>query len=137
MSAPGEDQSRTVAEDGTQSEAEGQVGGGGLSRGPALSPGGEQEPGGVVPPYDGRKESAEPDQEGGTMRGGVRVGGATGPVSDDTFKAPSPSDTPGGRTTSPADEQPASEMPDGRSAEQGDATGSHVSGTPKGERGGA
>lgn len=103
----------------------------------AVSPGGEQEPGGLVPPYDGRKESAEPDQEGGTMRDGVRVGGATGPVDDDSLKAPDPSSTPGGRTASPGDEQPAAEMPDGTSAEQGVELGSHVPGTPKAERGGA
>ncbi len=137
MTAPGEGDSRTIDDDGTQSEAEGQLGGGGVSRGPALSPGGQQEPGGAVPPYDGRKQSAEPDQEGGTMRGGVRVGGATGPVSDDRSKAPDPADTPGGRTASPGDEQPASELPDGRSAEQGDDTGSHIAGSAKGESGGA
>ena len=47
------------------------------------------------------------------------------------------SDTPDGRTTSPTHEQPAAEMPDGESAEQGTDLGSHISGTPKGERSGA
>ncbi len=126
MSAAGEDDSGT---DATQSEAEAPVGGG-------RSSGGEQEPGGLVPPYDGRKQSAEPNQEGGTYRDGARVGGATGPVDDDQFKAPSPSDTPGGRTGSPGDEQPAAQMPDGESAEAGDDRTAHVSGTPKGEQGG-
>ena len=116
---------------------EGDMGGGRSGRGPSTHVPGEQEPGGVVPPYEGRKESAEPDQEGGTHRDGARVGGATGPVDDDGYKAPSPSDTPGGRTASPADEQPAADMPDGESAEQGTETGSHFEGTPKGERGGA
>lgn len=134
MTAPGEDDRRTISEDGTQAEAEGPVGGGRSSRGPAVSTGGEQQPGGVVPPYEGRKTSAEPDQEGGTSRDGVRVGGATGPVDDDRPKADDPSDTPGGRTASPGDEQPAASMPDGTSAEQGTDTGSHVAGTPKGER---
>jgi hypothetical protein len=97
---------------------------------------GEQQPGGTVPPYEGRKTEAEPDQEGGTYREGARVGGATGPVDDDEFKAPSPSDTPGGRTTTPADEQPAADMPDGASAEQGDDRTSHIAGVPKGEDGG-
>jgi len=137
VTTPGDDHSRTSAEDGTQKEAEGQVGGGGLSRGPALSTGGEQEPGGVVPPYEGRKETAEPDQEGGTMRDGARVGGATGPVDDDSFKAEDPSTTPGGRTASPGDEQPAAETPDGASTDEGDDSASHVPGTPKGERSGA
>lgn len=137
MTTPGEDESRTVAADGTQQEPQGMVDGGSTSRGPAVSPGGEQEPGGVVPPYEGRKESAEPDQEGGSHREGVRVGGATGPVDDDRPKAADPSDTSGGRTASPAEEQPAEEMPDGASAEQGTDATAHVAGTPKGERGGA
>lgn len=102
----------------------------------ATPPGGEQQPGGPVPPYEDRKASAEPDQEGGTHREGARVGGATGPVDDDQFKAPSPSDTPGGRTGSPQDEQPAALMPDGSSAEDGVELGSHVPGTPRGEQGG-
>jgi len=136
MGAPDEDGGRTIAEDGTQKEAD-LATGGSRAAGPTPSPGGEQQPGGVVPPYEGRKQSAEPDQEGGTHRDGARVGGATGPVDDDDAKAPHPSDTPGGRTTSPADEQPASQMPDGQSTEQGVDSPSHVAGTPKGERGGA
>jgi hypothetical protein len=116
---------------------EGDMGGGRSGRGPSTHVPGEQEPGGLVPPYEGRKSSAEPDQEGGTHRDGARVGGATGPVSDEEPKADSPSDTAGGRTTSPSDEQPAADMPDGTSSEQGDATGSHHEGTSKGERGGS
>ncbi len=137
MTAPDDDSSRTIAEDGTQVNPEAPVGGGRSSRGPSLSVGGEQEPGGVVPPYDGRKEGAEPDQEGGTYRDGARVGGATGPVADDQPKADDPAATPGGRTASPGDEQPAADMPDGTSAEQGTDLGSHVPGVPKGERSGA
>ncbi len=136
MTEPGED-SRTIAADGTQVNPEGPTSGGPGSRGPALATGGKQEPGGVVPPYDGRKTSAEPEQEGGTMREGVRVGGATGPVTDDSMKAPDPADTPGGRTAAPGDEQPAADMPDGESAEQGVDVTSHMPGTPKGEGGGA
>lgn len=97
----------------------------------------EPEPGGAVPPYEGRKESADPDQEGGSVRDGVRVGGATGPVDDDQPKAPDPSDTPGGRTASPGDEQPAADMPDGESAEQGDDSTSHQPGAARGEDGGS
>lgn len=115
---------------------EGDMGGGRSQRGPSTHVPGEQEPGGVVPPYDDRKEKAEPDQEGGSMRDGVRVGGATGPVDDDEFKAESPGDTAEERTTSPADEQPAADMPDGDSDEGVDST-SHIGGTPKGEGGGA
>jgi len=124
-------------EDGTQYDPEGSVGGGRSSRGPALSTGGKQDAGTDVPPYEGRKDKAEPQQEGGTYRDGARVGGATGPVDDDEFKAESPSDTPGGRTASPADEQPAAEMPDGPSAEPGVDAPAHVPGVPKGERSGA
>ncbi len=102
-----------------------------------MSASGEQEPGGVVPPYDDRKQSAEPDQAGGTSRGGARVGGATGPVDDDKPKAADPSDTPGSRTASPGSDEPAEQMPDGESAEQGDDRTSHVPGTPKGEDSGA
>lgn len=116
---------------------EGDTGGGRSQRGPAVHVPGEQEPGGVLPPYEGRKQSAEPDQEGGSMRGGVRVGGATGPVDDDEYKAPSPGDSAQERTTSPADEQPAADMPDGPSAEDGADAPAHISGVPKGERGGA
>jgi hypothetical protein len=137
MSARDEDDSRTIAEDGTQKEAEGQTGGGHGSRGPALSTGGDQEPGGVVPPYDGRKDSAESDQEGGSVRDGVRVGGATGPVTDDQPKAADPSATPGGRTASPGDEQPAADMSESESTDEGVDISSHTSGVPKGEDGGS
>jgi hypothetical protein len=97
----------------------------------------EDEVGGVVPPYEGRKESAEPDQEGGTQREGARVGGATGPVDDDVPKAVDPSETPGGRTTSPAEEMPAEQTPSGESEEAAVDVTAHVPGTPRGEKGGA
>jgi hypothetical protein len=137
VSAPDDDDRRTIADSGTQDEAESVAGGGPGSRGPALSTGGRQEPGGAVPPYEGRKEKAEPTQEGGTTRGGVRVGGATGPVADDDPKAPDPEDTPGGRTAAPADEQPAIDLSEGRPVDPGVDLTSHVAGVPKGERGGA
>jgi hypothetical protein len=70
-----------------------------------------QDTGHAVPPYDGRKESASaPASAEGS--GGANVGGAAGPVTDSDYKSPSPSDTPGGRSKSPADEQPASQMPE-------------------------
>jgi hypothetical protein len=122
----------------TPSRPEGDAGGGRSARGPSTSVPGGQEPGGVTPPYEGRKRSAEPDQEGGTVRGGVRVGGATGPVEDDQPKAPRPEDTVGGRTASPADEQPAAEQDDAYAPDEGsEDTPTHVAGTPRGERGGA
>jgi hypothetical protein len=77
------------------------------------------------------------DQDLGTMRDGVRVGGATGAVEDDEFKAPRPEDTPGGREASPGDNEFADDMPDGRSAEQGTDLTAHEPGVPTGEKGGA
>jgi hypothetical protein len=129
----GEDETRRIAEDGTQENPHGPVDGGRSSEGPGLSTGGEQEPGGVVPPYEGRKESADPVQEGGSYRQGVRVGGAGGQKSGDQSTPVDPATTPGGRTASPADEEPASQMPGGSSAEQGTDTGSHMAGVPRGE----
>jgi hypothetical protein len=114
VSAPDDDDRRTIADSGSQDAAEG-----------------------VVPPYEGRKEKAEPTQQGGTSRGGVRVGGATGPVPDDQPKAADPETTPGGRTASPADERPAEDEPQGRPADPGVDLPSHIAGVPKGESGGA
>ncbi|MCW2686913.1 MAG: hypothetical protein JWR37_1803 [Mycobacterium sp.] len=71
-----------------------------------------------IPPYEGRKTSADTDEGSG---GGddVRTGGATHPVTDPEYKSPKPGDTPGGATASPAEEQPASE---------GEETGRHAQG---------
>jgi hypothetical protein len=66
----------------------------------------------AVPPYEGRRESADVDSKEESTRDGVKVGGATGPVEDDEYKAADPAATPGGHTGSPADEQAASEMPE-------------------------
>lgn len=80
------------------------------------APIGSNEPEGVdtegrtVPPYEGRREAA--DVGGESTRDGAKVGGATGPVEDDEMKAADPADTPGGATGSPADEQPAADMPE-------------------------
>jgi hypothetical protein len=46
--------------------------------------------GSTVPPYEGRRESAGGDDPGGAYRDGARVGGATGPVADDTGSASPP-----------------------------------------------
>lgn len=103
---------------------------------PAHGSGGTEGTGSPVPPYEGRKETAEPHQEGGSYRDGARVGGATGPVDDDGPEVVDPAQTPGGRTTTPGDEQPAAQMPDGESQEQGVDLTAHVPGVPKGERSG-
>jgi hypothetical protein len=79
-----------------------------------------QDTGRAIPPYDGRKA------------GGANVGGARGPVTDADYKSPSPSDTPGGRSKSPADEQAASQMPE--SDRDDDRVGpAHVPGAGRGE----
>ena len=79
-----------------------------------------QDTGRAIPPYDGRKT------------GGANVGGGRGPVTDADYKSPSPSDTPGGRSKSPADEQPASQMPE--SDRDDDRVGpAHVPGAGRGE----
>ncbi|MEP6696215.1 MAG: hypothetical protein ABJA34_04960 [Pseudonocardiales bacterium] len=130
-----EDQSgnRSMGDDGTQEDAQAVPGG----YGPPVSVGGVQEPGGPVPPYDGRQTSASVD-EGGTHRDGANVGGATGPrTNTEGYSSPSPSDTPGGRVTSPSDEMPATDddgQDSGRPSGQDPDTGpAHYPGTGRGE----
>jgi hypothetical protein len=86
----------------------------------------------TVPPYDGRRESADLDSSEESVRGGAKVGGATGPVADDERKAPEPADTPRGATGSPSDEQPAGQQPE--TDLDDDRVGpSHQPGTPRAE----
>lgn len=89
----------------------------------------------TVPPYEGRRETADVDEEGST-KGGAKTAGATGPVMDDESKAPEPSETERGATASPSDEQPASESAD--TERKGDDLGtetspSHTTGTGRAE----
>jgi hypothetical protein len=88
--------------------------------------------GSAVPPYEGRRESADVDGGQKPHRDGADVGGATGPVESDQRKAPEPADTPRGAVASPADEQPAEESggPDPGEASVGPA---HSAGTTRGE----
>ena len=65
-----------------------------------------------MPPYDGRRQSADVDGEEEMHKGGANVGAATGPVESDTMKSPPKEDTPRGAEASPADEQPAADMPE-------------------------
>jgi hypothetical protein len=99
MSGPDSDDTRSIAEDGTQTDAQASPDAG-RSSGPAPSVGGGQQPGGPVPPYEGRRESADIDS-GGADRDGVHVGGATGPTVSGQ-PADDPDSTPLGRTASPA-----------------------------------
>ncbi len=90
--------------------------------------------GSAVPPYDGRTQGTEID-EGGTHRDGANVGGATGPrTNTEGYTDPSPSDTPGGRVKSPADEMPATEDSGGSESGQNPDVGpDHYAGTGRGE----
>jgi hypothetical protein len=86
--------------------------------------------GSAVPPYEGRRESATDDHD--AVRQGAKVGGATGPATDDELSAPDPQDTARGATASPADEQPASQGPE--TDLDDDRVGpAHHGGTPRAE----
>ena len=67
--------------------------------------------GSAVPPYEGRRESADVDSGEKLRRDGANVGGATGPVESDERKAPEPGETPRGAVASPADERPLESTP--------------------------
>ncbi|WP_327293992.1 MULTISPECIES: hypothetical protein [unclassified Streptomyces] len=93
-----------------------------------------------VPPYAGRRKSADTEGKQQSTRGGAKTGGATGPVTDEDMKAAEPSRTRGGATGSPADEKPADERSADRSRRasgpQSDDPGtgpSHHRGTPRAE----
>ena len=90
-----------------------------------------------MPPYEGRRESADIDSADQAHQDGANVGGATGPVESDQPKAPEPADTPRGTVASPADEQPAAQSSGDAPAEDEGVGPAHVSGVPKGEDGGA
>jgi hypothetical protein len=85
----------------------------------------------AVPPYDGRRTSADVGGPDETRRDGANVGGATGPVEDDEFTSPNPRQTPGGATATPADEQPAAAAP-GTGSDDGTGP-AHQAGTPRAE----
>jgi hypothetical protein len=86
----------------------------------------------TVPPYDGRRETADVDGQAESTKDGVKTAGATGPVEDDKPKAPDPEDTERGEHASPTDEQPASESTD--TDTDPDMTGpSHEPGTGRAE----
>jgi len=90
--------------------------------------------GSAIPPYDGRRESADIDTDDSKLhRDGVNVSAATGPVeTDDELKSPDPAETERGAVASPADEREAADTP---SEDPGPAaTGpAHYEGTPRGE----
>jgi hypothetical protein len=97
------------------------------------NPGSTDFEGKAVPPYEGRRETADVDSEEEKLhRDGANVGAATGPVESDERKAPEPADTPRGAVASPAGEQPAADTPSGDSGPA--STGpAHHAGTTRGE----
>ena len=86
----------------------------------------------AVPPYEGRRETADVDPQDESTTDGAKVAGATGPVEDDQFKAGDPDATERGTVASPADEQPADQMPESEESDPG-VDLSHVAGTSRGE----
>ncbi|MBA3309615.1 MAG: hypothetical protein H0U28_06070 [Nocardioidaceae bacterium] len=92
--------------------------------------------GSTVPPYEGRKETADVAGSETSEREGAKTAGATGLVEDDEMKATPKEDTPRGAEASPADEQPASESTD--TDLDPDMVGpDHYKGTGRGEDEGA
>ena len=59
----------------------------------------------TLPPYEGRRESADVDDQDKSVKDDAKTAGATGPVRDDEMKAPDPEDTARGPHASPADTQ--------------------------------
>ncbi len=86
----------------------------------------------TLPPYEGRRETADVDPSQESTKEGAKVGGATGPVEDDQSKAPEPADTDRGAVASPADEQPAEQMTESEESDPGVGP-AHVPGATRGE----
>jgi len=100
--------------------------------GDPAGPEGVDTTGKTVPPYEGRRESADVDSAEKTTKDGAKTAGATGPVEDDDMKAPDPAGTERGATGSPSDEQAASAMPE--TDRDDDAVGpAHEGGTGRAE----
>jgi hypothetical protein len=86
----------------------------------------------TVPPYESRRETADVDPQDHSVKDDAKVAGATGPVEDDQQKAPDPAVTERGAVASPADEQPADQMPESEESDPGVGP-AHVPGAPRGE----
>jgi hypothetical protein len=86
----------------------------------------------TVPPYEGRRESADVDSDSSRVdRDGAKVGGATGPVESgqDEPQAEPPGSEAG---VSAADEQPADETPETDPSDPGVGP-AHTPGVTQGE----
>lgn len=90
----------------------------------------------AMPPYEGRRETADIDGPESSEKDGAKTAGATGPVEDDAMKATPKEDTSRGAGASPSDEQPGSESTD--TDQDPDMVGpDHYTGTGRGEDEGA
>ena len=103
--------------DSTTGEKPGTVGGGRAGRGPEPDPGGEVEPGGLVPPYDGRS----------TERGSSESSSALTESVEQQLENSDPGNR--GATSSPAEERPvsANEVAGSGAAGSGDQTATDTS----------
>jgi hypothetical protein len=86
----------------------------------------------TLPPYEGRRETADVDDQSKSEKEGAKTAGATGPVRDEEMKAPDPTDTARGRQATPAEEQPADQMSESETSDPGVGP-AHFSGTQRGE----
>ena len=86
----------------------------------------------TLPPYEGRRATADVDPQEKSTKDDAKTAGATGPVTDPEMKAAEPADTARGAVASPADEQPADRMPESESSAPGVGP-AHVPGTSRGE----
>jgi hypothetical protein len=86
----------------------------------------------AVPPYEGRRTSADVKGKGKSAKDGAKTAGATGPVTDDDMKAAEPERTERGATRSPADEEPARRSR-GSGGDEGGTGPAHEPGTPRAE----
>lgn len=92
------------------------------------SPGGDVDTGAsTLPPYEGRSKGSDFPESGGSEE-------PTGDSSTDEAGrvSPDPEQTPGGATASPAEEQPASDMPETEDTDPGVGP-AHTPGTARGE----
>jgi len=85
-----------------------------------------------MPPYEGRRETADVGDQSESVKEGAKVAGATGPVRDDEPKGADPADTARGPHASPADEQPAQDMDENEASDEGVGP-DHVPGVKRGE----
>ncbi len=88
--------------------------------------------GSTLPPYGGRRESADPENTAPPENGGAATGGATGPVTGQGGDVDDPTQTPRGEHASPADEQPATDS-EGTGSGPAMTGPSHQAGTGRAE----